>query len=397
MKRHVMRPRSPRGQGAIRLPALAVAALASFALLLASTPAAHADTTFGSDPAQEVTPLSCTDGAPIYIEIYDLFWSYEGTAGSPSCMWSWSNTAVGTDIVPFPPTGGTGTVTSVTLPAMPNPGPMAVVVLTSALNAGSSPSHPDYVCCQVKQVGPTFTVPPNQVTTVAQSLHVSATEEADLSVPGDTSFGDLVGVAVLSPGASLPVRYTGATDISNADVAFAYYPAPGGANPEYKPPFNEYGFQLLARFTMAIDAREEEGEEGEGEGGPAGGVKLIGGPLRVAGNGKTVTLGKAANPPTARTTQTLTVPATARVARASARGKKAARKRKRVVLGRGRTRVASGKAAKLRLRLNGRGRARLKKKGRLKARLTVVAVNAAGEKQTLTRRVTVKPAKRRRR
>ena len=50
-------------------------------------------------------------------------------------MWSWSNPAIGTDIVPFPVTGGTGTVTSVTLPAMPDPGPMAVVVLSAALNA----------------------------------------------------------------------------------------------------------------------------------------------------------------------------------------------------------------------------------------------------------------------
>ena len=375
----------PRGR---RSPVLALAALASFALLLAVASAARADTTFGSDPAQEVTPLSCSQGAPIYIEIYDVFFPYEGTAGSPSCMWSWSNPAIGTDIVPFPPTGGTGTVTSVTLPAMPDPGPMAVVVLTSALNAGSSPSHPDYVCCQVKQVGPTFTVPANQVTTVPQSLHVSATEEADLSVPGDTSFADLVGVAVFSPSASLPVRYTGATEISNADVAFGYYPAPGGANAEYKPPYNEYGFQLLARFTMTPDGG---GGGGGGEAGPAAGLKLIGKPLRARANGKAV-LGKATNPPTARTIQTLTLPPAARVARASASGREAA-KNKRVVVGRGKTKIGSGETAKLKLRLNRGGRAKLSKKGRLKARLTVVAVNAAGEKQTVTRRVTIKRAK----
>jgi hypothetical protein len=363
MKRHVMR-----------------LVLASVAVLLAAAPAARADTTFGSDPAQTVTPLSCSEGAPIY----GLPFPYEGTAGSQSCMWSWSNTAVGTDIVPFPPTGGTGTVTSVTLPAMPNPGPMEVVVLTAALSAGSEPSHPDYVCCQVKQVGPQFTVPANQVTTVAQSLHVSATEEADLSHPGETSFGDLVGVSVLSPTASLPVRYTGATELSNFDGAFGYYPAPGGANGEYNPPFNIYGFQLLARFTVAFDTPGGGGEEAGGEP-AAGGVKLGKKVLRVGGDGRTLTLGKAANPPTAGTTQKLTALGGARASASAAK--------KPVVYGSGTTTVPAGKTRALKLKLNSKARRLLSRHGKLKAKLTLVATNAKGEKQTVSRTVTVKAAK----
>lgn len=389
-----MRPRGARAAGECRLAVLAATALASFAVLLAATPAARADTTFGSDPGQEVTPLSCSQGAPIYISVYEIFTAYEGTAGSPSCMWSWSNPAVGTDMVPFPPTGGTGTVTSVTLPAMPDPGPMEVVVLTAAVSAGSSASEPDFVCCQVKQVGPEFTVPPNQVATVPLSLHVSATEEANLSNPGETGFTDLVGVSVLSPSASLPIRYTGATSISNADVASAYYPAPGGANAEYKTPFNEYGFQLLARFTVAIDGTgtgNAGGGGGEGEAAEpaAGGVKLGKKVLRVGRDGRTLVLGRATNPPTATTIQRLTAPA-GRRARSSVAKKPA-------VYGKAKSTVAAGRTVALRVKLNGRARRLLKHRGRLKARLTVVALNAKGEPQTVNRTITVKPSRKKRR
>ena len=350
--------------------------------LLAFAAAARADTSFGGDPGQAVTPgLSCQLGAPVgFGELV-----YPGSAGSASCMWGWSNPAVGTDIAPIPVTGGTGTVTSVTLPAMPSPGPMEVVVLTAALSAGSSPSQPDYICCQVKQVGPQFTVPANQVTTVPQSLHVSATEEANLSEPGDTSFGDLLGVSVLSPTASLPVRYTGATSLTNFDGGYAYYPAPGGANGEYATPLNMAGFQMLASFTLALDV----GGGGVGGGGEpaAAGLKLTRKPLKVGGNGKTVTLGRATNPPTATTVQTLTAPGGARAA--SARAKKPA------VYGKAKTTVAAGKTVALRLRLNGRARAKLRRKHRLKAKLTVVAANAQGETQTVKRTVLIKSTRHR--
>ncbi len=189
-------PASPTHRGAFRAcGALLLAAILTLVLAFAAT--AGADTTFGGNPNQQVFPgATCSLGAPLYPPALG---AYPGTEGSQSCMWGWSNPAVGTDIAPIPATGGSGTVTSVTLPAMANPGPMQVVVLTAGLSAGSVPSKPDYVCCQVKQVGPTFTVPANQVATVPQSLHVSATEEANLSIPGDTSFGDQLAVSVLSP------------------------------------------------------------------------------------------------------------------------------------------------------------------------------------------------------
>lgn len=345
--------------------------------VLCLAPAARADTTFGANPAEGInTTLSCSTGAP-YIAFETLF-PPPASVGAQSCMWTWNNPSVGTDIVPFPVTGGSGTITSVTVPAMPNPGPMAVVILTAALNATTNPSTPNSICCQVKQVGPTFTVPANRVTTVAQSLHVSATEEANLNEPGDTSFADLVGLAVLSPSASLPIRYTGNVgnvSITNFDGAYAYYPAPGGPNGEYAEPYDPAGFRLLARFTLAPE-------------GGAKGLRLIRRPLRVGGDGRTLALGRAANPPTARTVQTLTAPAAGRAA-ASANKKK-----RKVVYGRGKTTIAAGKTAKLKLKLTSRARKQLKKRHRLKLTLTVLAFNAAGEKQKVTRRVTVKPAKR---
>src|SRR3954447_14277623 len=137
---------------------------------------AGAATTFGGDPNQPInTELGCATGAPI-ISLFFEPMVYPGTEGSPSCMWTWSSPSAGSDIVPIPATGGSGTITSVTLPAMPKPGTMRVVVLTAALSQTTEPGKPTYVCCQIKQVGPDFTVPPNQVTNVPQSLHVSATQ-----------------------------------------------------------------------------------------------------------------------------------------------------------------------------------------------------------------------------
>jgi hypothetical protein len=353
---------------------LTVGALALLLFLLVPS-ASRADTAFGGDPNQAITPdLSCQAGAFPF-------------SGAQTCMWNWNNPAVGTDIVPIPVTGGSGTITSVTLPAMPNPGPMEVVVLTAGLSASTNPAQPDFICCQVKQVGPEFTVSANQVTTVAQSLHVSATEEANLSMPGDTSFGDLLGISVLSPTASLPVRYTGNTSVTNFDGAYAYFPAPAGANGEFVTPTDPAGYQLLARFTLALDG--EGGGAGGGGGGGGGGEPAAGGlklRKKVGANGRTVTLGRAANPPTARTTQTLLAPAGARAAAARAK------RPKRIVYGSAKTSIPSGKSVALKVKLNGKGRAALKRKGRLKATLRVVASNAQGETQTVTRTVTIKRA-----
>lgn len=349
---------------------------------LVFAPQANADTAFGGDPSQAVTPgLSCSFGAPL--EILGSFGAYPGTPGSQSCMWGWSNPSVGTDIVPIPATGGRGTVTSVTLPAMPNPGPMEVVVLTAALNASTNPAKPDYICCQVKQVGPTFTVPANQVTTVAQNLGVSATEGADLSRPGDTSFGDLLGISVKSPTASLPVRYTGNVSLNNFDGAYAYYPAPGGARGEFLPPYNVTGFQMLARFNFSPAGAGPSPAGGGGGQAGVSGLRLLGTPVRVGRDGRTVILGQATNPPIVRTTQTLTAPTGARAASSAAK--------KPVVFGRGQVKVPAGSSRGIKLALNGKGRARLAKRGQLKATLTVVAKTAQGEAQRRTRTVTIKP------
>lgn len=335
---------------------------------LSLAPQAEADTAFGGDPAQAITPgLSCSLGAPSLIPT--------GTVGSPSCMWTWNSIGAGTDLVPIPATGGAGTITSVTLPAMPNPGPMEVVVLTVGLVATTSPTVPDSVCCQVKQVGPTFTVPPNQITTVAQNLRVSASEGANLNAPGEAAFSDMLAISVKSPTASLPIRFTGNTDVSNFDGAYAYYPAPSGPSGEFRQPYNAPGFRVLARFNFAPDG------PGGGVAGPASGVRLRRAG-RVAANGRTVGVGSATNPPVARTAQTLTA-LPARNARASAA--------RPVVLARGKTKVPSGRSKPVKLNLNRKGKARLARAGKLRATLTVVAVNAQGEKQRKKKTVTIRP------
>jgi hypothetical protein len=362
--------------------AAALLVCAFFAIQAAS---ASADTTFGGNPNGTVTPGgTCEAGGPPYFH------------GAPTCTWWWGRVPAG-DIVPIPVTGGSGVITSVTLPAMPNPGTMQVVVLTAALAASNNPAMPDFICCQVKTLGPTFTVPANQVTTVPQSLAVSATREANLSNPGETSFGDIVAISTLTPGASIPVRYTGNSNIAaGGDAGSAYFPAPTATSGEFTQATDPAGFEMMAQFTLGATPAAAPAPAPAPAGPPAPtpgpaaktGVKLGGTEFQPGGDGKTLGLGKATNPPTASTTQTLTLPS----AGASAAGKG----KKPVVLGSGKTTVPSGKSAPIKLKLNGKARTALAKRHKLKATLTVVATNSQGESQTLTRSVTIKPAPRHR-
>lgn len=362
---------------------LATLALAACAFLMAAG-AARADTPFGGNPNGAVTPnFTCASGGPPYF------------GGAPTCTWFWSRPGVGSDFVPIPVTGGTAVVTGVTLPAMPNPGTMQVVVLTAALSATNEPSKPQFICCQIKTLGPTFTVPANQVTTVPQSLPVSATKEANLEHPGETSFGDIMAISVLTPGASIPVRYTGNTNIAaGGDVSSAYFPAPTATTGEFIQATDPSGFELMAQFTLGATPGPPAPAPAPvaPTPGPAAktGVKLGGNAFQPGADGKTLGLGKATNPPTAATTQTLTLPTGA--ARASAAGGKP---KKPVVLGKGKTTVPAGKSAPLKLTLNSKARAKLAKGHPLKATLTIVATNAQGESQTVTKSVTVKPRPRR--
>jgi hypothetical protein len=366
--------RSAWGLGRRAFVATALVACA----LLASAAAASADTPFGGNPNGAVTPnFTCESGGPPYFH------------GAPSCTWWWTRLGAGSDIVPLPVGGGTGVITGVTLPAMPNPGTMQVVILTAALSATNEPSRPEFICCQIKALGPTFVVPPNQVTTVPQNLAVSASREANLSVPGETSFGDIAAISVLTPGASIPVRYTGNSDLAaGGDGASAYFPAPTATSGEFTQATDPSGFEMMAQFSLgATPAAPAPAPAPAPTPGPAakGGVKLGGTAFRPAANGKTLNLGKATNPPTAATTETLTLP-TAGAARAG-------KATKPTVLGSAKTTVPSGKTVPLKLALNPKGRAALARLHTLKATLTIVATNAQGESQTVTKSVTVKPAR----
>jgi hypothetical protein len=360
----------------VKRRALAAALLSASVLLLAAN-GASADTPFGGNPTGAVTPgLTCENSAGRYFH------------GAPTCTWWWSHTGAGSDFAPLPATGGSGVITSVTLPAMSNPGTMQVVILGSALSATNEPSRPQFICCQVKVLGPTFTVPANQVTTVPQNLPVSASQVANLSVPGETSVGDIVAISVLTPGASLPLRYTNMTPITSPsafEVDEAYFPAPTATSGEFTQGVDPSGFEVMAQYNLGATPAPTPAPAPAPAPGPAakGGVKLGGTTFRPAADGKMLNLGKVANPPTAATTETLTAPG----ATASRAG------RKPIVLGYAKTTVPSGKTVPLKLALNSKGRAKLAKQHSLKATLTVVATNAQGESQTLTRGVTVKSAK----
>ena len=285
--------------------------------------------------------------------------------------------------MPFSASGGAGTITSVTLPAMPNPGPMQAVVMTAALATTTDPGHPDFACCQTKAISPTFTVPANKVTTVPLALHVTSSDVNDPNKPGDTAFSDIMAISVLSPTASLPLRYTGSGQLINAIA----YPAPSAPSGEFAGYGTTSGFQLLARFTLSTGAAV-----GGGNGtvvSPAGGLKL-GRTIGVPAGARKVTLGTATNPPTAATPQRLTATPRALGATAAAKKKK---KAKRTTIGTGKTTVKAGKKASVRVTLGKKARSRLAHGHKVKCTLTVVATGTTGAKTTVTRSVTLKPRK----
>jgi hypothetical protein len=354
--------------------ALMSAALLALAASAVAAAPAPADTAFGGDPSQPILAgANCSQN----------YQGYPGV-GNSSCLWE--TTVVsgpGDDFAPLPVSGGSGTITSVTLPAMPNPGPMQAVVMTSALTTGTEPGRPDSACCQTKAISPTFTVPANTVTTVPLSLPVSSTPGNDPYKPGDTSFSDMLAISVLAPDKSLPLAYTSSNNVVNATA----YPAPTAPSGE----FRGYGYsthlQLLARFTLG------SGAAGGGNGtavSPAGGVKLSK-TIGVPAGAKKVTLGRATNPPTAATRQRLT--ATPRALGATTAAKKKKKKAKRTTIGTGKTTVKSGKSASVRVTLSRKARRRLAHGHKVKCTLTVVATGTTGAKSTVTRSVTLKPKK----
>jgi hypothetical protein len=336
---------------------------------------ALADTAFGGDPNQPVLAgANCSADPP----------NYPG-AGNTSCLWETTDpSGGGSDYVPFSASGGSGTITSVTLPAMPNPGPMQAVVMTAALATTTDPGHPDFACCQTKAISPTFTVPANRVTTVPLDLHVTSSEVNDPNKPGDTALSDIMAISVLSPTASLPLRYTGSGQLVNAIA----YPAPRAPSGEFAGYGTVSGFQLLARFTLGTGDAVGGGTNGTTVS-PAGGVKL-GKTVGVPAGARKVTVGTATNPPTAATRQRLTATPKALGATAAAKKKK---KAKRKTVGTGKTTVKAGKSSSIRVSLSRTARRRLAHGHKVKCTLTVVATGTTGAKSTVTRSVTLKPKK----
>jgi hypothetical protein len=372
----------------IALLAGAGAAVLLLAMVMATTDASAAETkTFGGNPAGELTPgIDCES----YIAPFE---------GRETCLWEWAGPTAG-DGVPFPETtGGSGTVTAVTLPPMPNPGPMEAVVLTGTLTGGSEPGYTNSVCCKITEISPQFTVPANQETTVPLDLAVSSTATGDIE-GGEAPSYDGVGIAVLGPQYSIPLHYTGRTLVGEpggADRDILYGPAPTTtSNGEYVKPADPTGYELMAKFTLETGvtapapapAPTPAPAPAPAPAPPDGGLKLGGDTLTAANLAGPLTIGQAENPPTATTTQTLTVPGA--TAAAASRKKKPKAKPKPIVIGKGATTVPAGQTVALKLTLTSAGRKLLAKKHSLKVTETIVAKNSAGQTQTTTRTVTIR-------
>jgi hypothetical protein len=349
---------------------LSVAALALLVTALFGG-VANADTTFGGNPQGTVTPTSCG----------------QIVTNAPSCTFFWwGNATSAGDIVPFGPTGGTGNLTSVTLPAMAHPGQMQVDVLTSTAFINSS-GKAETACCSVKEISAAFTVPANQVATVPLNLAVSSTPNVEH--PGETQKSDFVAVSVLDGTSSLPLRETGAQH----EFVRAAFPAISATTEQIREFPEGFGIEMMASFTFGppqalpvtplptptpTPTPVAPAPAPAGPPSPLAGLALAKHSLSADKADRTVVLGKATNPPTTGTTQTLVgvLPATHH------RGAHAAAAAKPVVLGRGKTVVPTGKSAPITIALTAAARQALKAGKKLKATEKIVATGSGGTKTT---------------
>jgi hypothetical protein len=371
--------RSPRASVSI----LVRASLLSCVLALGLSSVARAETIFGGEPTLAANAtitdgwgsggeaLGCAYGEP-FPELGPPTIAPPSRKPNNTCTWTWLGNSVGgpSDNVPFGAAGGSGTVSAVTLPAMPNPGPMQVVVFTGTvvIPQGSEPGQTDFACCKVKEISPTFTVPANQIATVPLSLPVAAT--AAVTKPGETQTTDILGVSMLgTTGASMPLHFTA----NPADYDLVTYPARSVTDPNIEEIGSTNEYELLAQFHIGSTPEPTPAPTPTPVTTPAQGLKLAKA-LSFAGKGKSLVLGKATNPPTASTTQKLTgvLPG----------GSK--KKSKAITLASGKTKIATGKSAGIKVTLTKAALSALAKHGMLKVKETIVAKGPSGVAQTVS-------------
>jgi hypothetical protein len=377
--------RSPRAA----MSTLAWATLLCCALAMGLSSVAHADTTFGGDPtlAADATvtdgwgsggeALGCAYGEP-FPELGTPTIPPPGQKPNNTCTWTWLGSSVGgpSDNVPFGAAGGSGTVTAVTLPAMPDPGPMQVVVFTGTvvIPQSSESGQTDFACCRVKEISPSFTVPADQIATVPLSLPVAAT--AAVTKTGETQTTDILGVSMLgTTGASMPLHFTA----NPGDYDLVTYPARSVTDPNIETMGETSEYELLAQFhlgstpeptptpTPAPTPKPSPATS------PAKGLKLAKA-LIFSGKGNAVVLGKATDPPTASTTQKLTgvLPGASK------------KKSKAITVASGKTKIATGKSAGMKVTLTKAALGALAERGVLKVKETIVAESPGGVAQTVS-------------
>lgn len=117
---------------------------------------------------------------------------------------------------------------------------------------------------------------------------------------------------------------------------------------------------------------------------PFNGVTRLTTRTTAAKNG-TVTLGRAANPPTRAVAITLTVPG-----KTAGAGASATKRPKAVTVGRATVAIPAGKSRALTVRLTAKGRSLLRRRSTLRLTVTLVATASDGTTQTRTRTLTIK-------
>jgi hypothetical protein len=339
---------------------------------LLALPAVANGLTFGANLATRVASSPYTCGYPPYYPPYNPY-GYANPPWAPSCTFfssaSQDQGVAEGDTVPFPDPAANGdqygVITEVRIKTgnYDQPGPAKLTVLRSH----RAYSGREAACCIGAAETATFILKPNAIVHVATNLPVESVYDADQKV---YTF-DTLALSILDSTTPIPAEFSndpyGYCSGGLGGAAYPGSPAPGyvqTGQERFESQYGVCGYLILMQADVTI------------YGPPGQGVQLTGtDPVRP---GRPFTIGRAQNPPTVRTQQTLTVPAggTALDAFGAASN---------VVVARGSTTIVTGHSVKLTVRLTSAGAKLLRQRHQLNVKVTVKAVGAGGRTQTVKR------------
>lgn len=288
----------------------------------------------------------------------------DAPTGSPSCMWSYIDTAPNTLTAP-----ATGTVTAVRVKVGATTGPMRVNVIRFLFQQGQNPSYPVSSGPYLEAYGPEFTPAANTVSTVPTNLRV---QEDPTPPPEDkqtVQVIDTLALEVEAPNVPIPLF---------RDDSALSYPVYPGPTAQGRPAPSANGLPSYTRFGVGVLMNADLTTGGGGGGGPTHvpTVALRNGTVPVRRGVATIPL------------QCRVADCTGLLSLLKATGRARTAARKPTSYGSARFRTKAGRTTKVKVRLNRAGRSLLRHRRRVTVAARVRFTSGGGKTKSF--RITLK-------